>query len=183
MCLGPPVLWSLLLVGCASSEDFRRVEQPPEGIQISELASATSTRLHRSQVSGRFEAPVAVVWDAAVRVVPKLERLGELPRSTYDRRKGRIEVRETHSTRQDAPEAAAEDMAFRGWKDDFVIEVKQASDTETTVTVHRTVLGIPGFRACRFHQLCNRRGYEPEVSNGQIEDWFLTQVEDELKKR
>ena len=159
------------------------MEQVPEGMQINELASASARQLHRSRVSDRFAAPYEVVWDAVVRVVPKLEQLGEMPLSTYDKRHGRIEVRETHTSRQDDSDATAEDRAFRGWKDDFVIEVSRVSDMDTKITVHRTVLGLPGFRACRFHRICTRRNYEPEVSNGRIENWFLTQVEDELKKR
>jgi hypothetical protein len=154
-------------------------------MQTKELASATSTKSHRSRVSIRYPASYETVWDATVRVVPKLEQLGELPVSKYDKTHGRIEVRETHTTPQDGPQSGVEDLSFKGWKDDFVIEVRRVSETETKVTVLRTVLGIPGFRACRGgHQGCvrPRRGYEPEESNGEIEYWVLTQIEDELKK-
>ena len=176
--------WWVLLIGCSSSEEFRRVEQAPAGMQINELGSATATQLRRSRVSNRYAASYEAVWDAAGRVVPKLEQLGELPVTRYDKPQGRIEVRETHTMRQDGPESTVEDLAFRGWKDDFVIEIRRVSDTVTKVTVHRTVLGIPGFRACRAHRGCvrPRRAYEPEESNGEIEEWFLTQVEEELKK-
>lgn len=180
----PAVLWSLALIGCTASHDVHRVEQPPSGMQIKELASATATQSHRSRVSTSYPASYDLVWDAALRVVPKLEKLGELPVSKYDKPHGRIEVRETHTTPQDGPQTSAEDLSFKGWKDDFLIEVRRVSDAETKVTVHRTVLGIPGFRACRGHRGCirPRRAYEPEESNGEIEDWVLTQIQDELKR-
>ena len=174
-----------MLIGCGTGQEFHRVEQPPAGMQTKELASATSTQSHRSKVATRYAASYDQVWDAAVRAVPKLEQLGELPLSKYDKAHGRIEVRETHTTPQEGPQTSAEDLSFKGWKDDFVIEVRRVSDTETKVIVHRTVLGIPGFRACRGHRgrIRPRRAYEPEVSNGEIEDWFLTQIQDELAKR
>jgi hypothetical protein len=180
-------VWACLavLTGCTARQEYHRVEQAPKGIQIDDLASARSGTPHRSRISNRYPAPYEQVWQAALAVVPKLEQLGELPVSKSDKATGRIEVRETHRTDQGEPQRSAEELAFRGWKDDFLIEIQALSADETQITVRRTVLGIPGFRACRGHRGClhPRRGYEPEESNGEIEEWFLTQVENELGRR
>jgi len=49
------------------------------------------------------------------------------------------------------------------------------------VTVSRTVLGVPRFRFCLYVvAMCEIGTYEPEVSNGQIENWVLTQITDQL---
>ncbi len=117
------------------------METPPEGMQVTEFASTTAPHSHRSSISNRYDAPYDAVWDSVVRVVPELEKLGEMPVSRFDKPQGRVEVRETHVTRE-GPQSSMEDLSFKGWKDDFVIQVRRLSDTETKVTVHRIVRGL-----------------------------------------
>jgi hypothetical protein len=70
-----------------------------------------------------------------------------------------------------------------GWKDEFLIQVIAISERRTTVTVSRTVLALPRFRFCIYvAAMCERGTYEPEVSNGRIENWVLTQITDELER-
>jgi hypothetical protein len=83
-------------------------------------------------------------------------------------------------TRQDGSDFDPDDLRLRGWIDEFVFQVTALSANRTKVTVARTVRGIAAFRLCPYTLAACTKGYEPEVSNGKIEDWILTRIEDDL---
>ena len=75
-----------------------------------------------------------------------------------------------------------DELRLRGWIDEFRFQVTALSADRTKVTVARTVRGIPGFWICPYTLAACGKGYEPEVSNGKLEDWILTQIEDDLAR-
>lgn len=178
-----------LPAACSNAIRFERVEHFPLGIQIDTFASAWENRLRPSQISEHFDARYADVWQAAKIVAWRLEKKTEKAETTFDEETGRIQitdeqqVHETASPEADDPGHVRRPSGSKlsGWKDEFLIQVSAISERRTMVTVSRAVLGIPRFRFCFYvAAMCERGTYEPEVSNGQIENWVLTQITDEL---
>jgi hypothetical protein len=167
--------------GCAG-EGFKRVEEQPVGIEINEVASGRASKSYASHVSDRYDAPYEAVWAAATRVARRVEQMGVRPVLRLDSTRGEIVVRENRVTRQDGSDYDPDDLRLEGWIDEFLFQVTALSADRTKVTVARTVRGIPRFRICPYTLAACARGYEPEVSNGMIEDWILTQIEDDLAR-
>jgi len=165
--------------GCAGDQ-FERVEQRPEGIQINDVASGWATRSYASEVSDRYDAPYAVVWDATLRMARRVENLGVKPALRLDPARGEIAVRESRLMNPAETDYEPDELRLRGWIDEFRFQVTALSADQTKVTVARTVRGIPSFRICPYTLAACGKGYEPEVSNGKLEDWILTQIEDDL---
>lgn len=167
------------LAGCAA-DHFERVEEQPVGIEISDVASGMATRSYASHVSDRYNAPYATVWAAALRVARRVELMGSKPVLRVDPARGEIAIRENRVVRPDGGDYDPDDLRLRGWIDEFLFQVTALSADRTKVTVARTVRGITAFRLCPYTLAACSSGYEPEVSNGKIEDWILTQIEDDL---
>lgn len=170
------------LGGCAGDQ-FERVEERPEGIQIDDVASGWASRSHASQVTDRYDAPYAAVWASTLRVAKQVEAMGVKPAVLVDPARGQIQVRESRVINQEDTDYDPDELRLRAWIDEFRFQVTALSDDRTKVTVSRTVRGIPGFRICAFVVAACGGGYEPEVSNGRIEDWILTQIDDDLPQR
>ncbi len=177
LCLG-----AAALAGCAG-EQFERVEERPEGIQIEDIASGVVSRSHASEVTDRYDASYAVVWDSTVRVARRVEALGVEPVLRLDPAHGHISLRESHVMSQEETDYDPDQLRLRGWIDEFQFQVTALSNDRTKVTVSRTVRGIPGFRLCAYVLSSCGNLFEPEVSNGKIEDWILTQIEDGLAQQ
>ena len=167
------------LAGCGGDQ-FERVEQRPEGIQIDDVASGWASQSHTSHVSDRYNAPYATVWAATLRVAQRVEQLGVKPALRLDPARGEIAVRESRLMNQAETDYDPDELRLRGWIDEFRFQVTALSADQTKVTVARTVRGIPSFRICPYTLAACDKGYEPEVSNGKLEDWILTQIEDDL---
>jgi hypothetical protein len=172
---------ALWLAGCASDQ-FERVQEMPEGIQIDAVASGWTNRSYASQVSDRYGAPYATVWAATLRVAKRVKQMGVKPAMILDPVHGQIQIRESRMMSQDA-DYDPDGLRLRGWIDEFRFQVTVVSGDRTKVTVSRTVRGIPSFRICAYVMAACGGGYEPEVSNGKVEDWILTQIEDDLAQR
>jgi len=166
--------------GCAS-EEFHRVETLPEGIQINDVASGMAKTSHTSHVSDRYDAPYADVWAATLRVANRLKHQGVKPVMLVDQARGEIKLRETHIISNE--EFDPDELRLRGWVDEFQFQVTALQDGRSKVMVARTVQGIPAFRVCGFVIDACDSGLEPEVSNGHMEDWILTQIEDDLARK
>lgn len=173
-------VWVLGLSGaCSSQQEFQRVEEYPEGMQIDSAASAWSNKLHTTNVSDRYGAGYDEVWAATKRVAHHFEKLHGKPVMRIKEKDGTIELRDTH--RVDKTKAYNPDAErIEGWKDEFLIKVEALDSTRTKVTVSRKVVGIPSFRLCGDDLVQCGALYEPEVSNVKIEDWILTKIEDDL---
>lgn len=185
------LVWLSLPTACSNTIRFERVEHFPSGIQIDTFASAWINRVHPSQVSEHFDARYADVWRAAKIVAGRLERKAEKAETTIDEEGGRIQITDDQEVIQDVTSETGDHVTLRrsgasrlaGWKDEYQIQVVAISEGGTTVTVSRAVLALPRFRFCFYvAAMCERGKYEPEVSNGQIENWVLTQITDELER-
>jgi len=183
--------WLSLLAACSSTIRFERVEHFPSGIQIDTFASAWINRVHPSQVSEHFDARYADVWRAAKVIAGRLEKRVEKAATTIDEETGKIQITDDQEVMQDVTSETGDHATLRrsgatrlaGWKDEYQIRVVAISERRTTVTVSRAVLALPRFRFCFYvAAMCKRGTYEAEVSNGQIENWVLTQITDELAR-
>jgi hypothetical protein len=186
-----PLLWLILLsAACANATRLERVDEFPAGIQIATFTSAWMNRLHPSEVSRTFAVRHARAWQTAKAVARRLEARRAKVESRYDEEAGSIRI----TSEQQIDELSSDEDAsiglrkpgrsrLSGWKDEFLIQVTALSAGETRVLVSRTVLGIPRFRFC-FHvaAMCELGKYEPEISNGRVEQWVLTQIADELAR-
>lgn len=172
----------LLGAGGCASESFHRVEALPEGIQINSVASGFANKSHTSHVSDRYAAPYADVWAATLRVANRVKHQGIKPVMVVDQARGEIKLRETHEMRNTDQEYDPDELRLRGWVDEFQFQVIALDAGRTKVMVARTVRGIPAFQVCGFVIAACQSGLEPEVSNGHMEDWILTQIEDDLAR-
>ena len=185
------LVWLSLPTACSNTIRFERVEHFPAGIQIDTFASAWMNSIQPSQVSEQFDARYADVWQAAKIVAGRLERKVERAETIVDEDAGRIQITDDNEVTQDVTSDAGHQGNLRrpgtsrltGWKDEFLIHVNAMSEGRTAVTVSRAVLALPRFRFCLYvAAMCKRGTYEAEVSNGQIENWVLTQITDELAR-
>jgi hypothetical protein len=174
-----------MLVACSGERAFQRVEDFPAGPQIDYTASAFGTGVRTTHVSDRYHSPYEAVWLATKRVVERVEQTGIKPKVSFDESKGLIVLTEDH--RDDAAKTMnnPDRLRIKGWRDEIRIEVVKVSDDRTKVTVSRTVLGMPYDKICldRTRTCKDPIPYEPEVSNGKVEDWILTQIEDAVATR
>ena len=180
-----------LTAGCSPTLRFERVEHFPPGIQIDTYASAWTNRLRPSEVSEQFDARYEDVWQAAKEAARRLGQRVEKAELIIDGAAGKIQILDE----QHVPENTAADTGtpgtlrrpkgskLSGWRDEFLILVSSLSERRTKVTVSRVVLGIPRFRFCFYvAAMCERGTLEPEISNGQLENWLLTQISDVLEQ-
>ena len=168
-----------LLGACSGQQEFERVEEYPEGMQIDTGKSAFSNKLQTTTVSDLYHAGFDAVWAATKRVAHHFEKLHGKPVIQIDEKNGSIELRDTHRMNRSKgynPDAER----IEGWKDEFLIKVVALDSNKTKVTVSRKVVGIPSFRLCGDDLVQCGALYEPEVSNAKIEDWILTKIEDDL---
>lgn len=179
--------WGMLIIGCifglsgacSGQQEFKHVEEYPEGIQIDPTKSALASKLETTTVSDRYPAGYDEVWAATKRVAQHFEKLHGRPVMRVDEENGQIELRDTHRVDRTGgynPDAER----IEGWKDEFLIKVEALDSNRTKVTVSRKVVGIPSFRLCGDDLVQCGALYEPEVSNAEIEDWILTKIEDDL---
>jgi len=173
-----------LLAACSGEQRFQRVEQFPRGPQINYAASSFLTQVHTTHVSDRYTAPYAGVWAAAKRVVERLEKAWAKPTASVDEDMGVIVLTTDHREDEAKTMFNPDPLRIKGWRDEIRIKVIELYEDRTKVVVSRTVLGAPYDRRCpdRSLECAKPIIYEPEVSNGQIENWILTQIEDAIAK-
>ena len=173
-----------LSVSCSTEPSFHRVEEFPEGMNTDQLASATHTRLHTTHVSNRYQAGFDEVWDATVQVAKNFEKHYGQPILHINKKKKSIYFSETNLFDRKKMPNNIETERLRGWKEQVKIKVRSIKAKLTKVTVYRTVEGMvyytPGTAAIGFGVRSYQDFLEPEISNGEIEDWFLTKIEDQV---
>ncbi len=149
-----------------------------------ELASATHTRLHTTKVSNRYQASYAEVWEAANQVALGFEIRYGKPILHINKKKGTIRFSDTNLFDRKKMPNNIETERLRGWKEQVEIKVRPLKKDLIKVTVYRTVEGMvyytPGAGAIGFGVRSYRNYLEPEISNGELEDWFLTKIGDEV---
>lgn len=180
----------LVHIACAPSYHFEREEVYPGGLQIDDLASAYLNEEKPSHVVLDVEAPFEETWNAAKQVARRFDQLEARAESTVtiDAASGRIRIEQVHAPEELAAARAAGGAGvrtgvgsrFREWISELSIELTRVSPTDTKVTVSRVVLGVPSIRICVGTISVCRGMYEPEISNGRVENWVLTQLKDLL---
>lgn len=161
------------LSGIGSSSE--RVEEFPEGKQVNTLIGGFFGGLKDVNVETRvFDAPYDKVWSAAKLTADKLDKIGKRPLVLVDEKNGRI-------SNGVITQNALIGLGGGAWTDQFQIEVTSVSDNKTKVDVARKVVEKQMVTLAGA-----RRGIEgqwkSQWSNGNIEKWILTQIEDQIKK-
>jgi len=170
-----------ILSGCATlgnlsgiGSSSERVEQFPEGKQVNILVGGLLSGLKDVNVETRvFDAPYNKVWSAAKLTAEKLDKVGKRPLVLVDEKNGRISNGVINQN-------ILIGLGGGTWVDQFQIEVTSVLGSKTKVDVARKVVEK------QFVTLAGaRRGIEgnwkSQWSNGNIEKWILTQIEDQLK--
>jgi hypothetical protein len=146
-----------------------------------QFASATHTRLHTTQVSNRYQGSYSDVWEATIRVARKFEKHYGKPILHINKKKGSIHFSDTNLFDRKKMPNNVETERLRGWKEQVNIKVRTLKKDLIKVTVFRTVEGMVYFNPSAIAFVRNYKNYlEPEISNGELEDWFLTKIEDEV---
>ena len=159
------------VTGCLGAGHFTRVDEFPEGVQKDYMTSAFLSSLELSNsVETAYDAPYEKVWAAAKRVAERLDKIGSRPIIGVDEKNGRIQNGNIGT-------ASRLGVGTGAWRDQFLTEVTTISANQTKVTVQRKVVAtILKRRASGSH-----REWRSQKSNGQIESWVLTQIENELQ--
>lgn len=144
-------------------------------------ASATHQRLHTSHVSNRYRASYSEVWEATIRAARAFEKHYGKPIIHIDPKKGSIHFSDTNLFDRTKMRNNVETERLQGWKEQIKMKVRKIKKGLIKVTVYRTVEGMVYFGLNPVAAVRDYRKYlEPEISNGELEDWFLTQIEDEV---
>ncbi|UCE63499.1 MAG: hypothetical protein JSU59_11720 [Nitrospirota bacterium] len=171
-------------LSCSMNPEYHPVEEFPEGMNTDELASASHTRLHTTQVSHRYQASFEEVWEAANQVALGFEIRYGKPILHINKKKGTIRFSDTNLFDRKKMPNNIETERLRGWKEQVEIKVRALKNNLIKVTVFRTVEGMvyfsPGRSATGIGVRTYRKYLEPEISNGELEDWFLTKIGDEV---
>ncbi|MGH9461126.1 MAG: hypothetical protein ACRD1X_07900 [Vicinamibacteria bacterium] len=165
---------ALIASSCATSGENTRVETFPAGEQTNILIGGLMSGLKDTNVVERvYQAPYEKVWAAVKRVAERFDKVGGRPLVAIDEKNGRVQ---NGNLTQDALIG----LGGGAWADQFVTEATAVSPSQTRVAVARRVVQKESTTLAG-----GRRGVEgrwkSQWSNGQIESWLLTQIEDELK--
>ncbi len=149
----------------AKDKHFKRVETFPTGNQTKWLlGSLLSGIKDYNIVQYTFEAQYEIVWPVMKRVSQTFSKVGGRPVVAIDESTGRIQNGMINQNGMIG-------MGSGAWMDEFLMEAKKL-DTKTTVVIARKIVqrGYTGSREWKTH-----------CSNSKIENYLLTQIEDELK--
>lgn len=107
------------------------------------------------------------VWNAAKRAAEEFSRIGKRP-INIEHDKGRISNSNIEDARNQRPS-----IIPVTWVDEIITEVTQIDKNRTKVSVSRKVLELQ-------KDTRGNVGWTSIASNGKIERWILTQIEDEI---
>jgi hypothetical protein len=141
--------------------DYQRVEKFPEGREVTTWGSFMGELAGDKLVSRIYNTSYKDIWKAALKVSTELETRGRTPVFPLPDR-GQISIGAIDQNR----------LIGRGggaWMDTFAIQLVKLNDGQIRVTVLRKVLELP-----------NTRQWRRAISNGKIERWVLTRIEDEV---
>lgn len=165
----------LLMQACAGAGQFVRVDQFPEGEQINFMASAILSGTKDVNVVERiYAAPYEKAWTAVKGAAERFAKTGKRSIAGIDEKNGRIQ---NGAITQDALVG----LGTGNWRDEFVMEATALSNNQTKVSVVRKVVELELISGSTVFKAADRR-WKTQWSNGQIESWLHTQIEDELAK-
>jgi hypothetical protein len=177
------ILLSALLLGC-SELSYQRVMELPVGSQIDPWASSFHAVVRTPRVRFLYSAPYAEVWNAAKAALEQLKQTGTEPQLDVDEEHGamilRLDHRDDTAKTMDNPNP----IRIKGWREEIHLEFSRQPRDRTLVLASRLVLGVPFNRRCHeYADPCPKPIlFEPEVSNGQVERWILTQIVEAVAK-
>lgn len=151
----------------ASGEDkhFKRIEKFPAGEQTrSIIGSFLSGLKDYNVVQYTFDAPYETVWAAVKRAARSFAKVGGRPVVAIDEDSGRVQNGRIN-------ENAMLGMGPGAWLDEFIIEASKIG-AKTKVAVSRKVIQ---------KEFTGERPIKTQFSNSNIENYLLTQIEDEIK--
>lgn len=165
---------TLVASSCATGGEFTRVDTFPKGEQTNVLIGGLMSGLKDTNVVERvYPVPYEKVWAAVKRVAERFDKVGKRPLVAVDEKNGRVQ---NGQLTQDALIG----LGGGAWADQFVMEATAVSPSQTRVAVARRVVQKESTTLAG-----GRRGVEgrwkSQWSNGQVENWLLTQIEAELK--
>ena len=149
----------LLMPGSPPQKHFDRVESFPTGANTSVLGSLLGGQ---GVTEYDFDASLERVWGALQHATSSPEMTMLRPIVSVDQQR--------HSVQNGSLARMALDEKERGgdFVDEFHTQATKVSDTQTRVTISRELR----------RQIRGRWGYEK--TNGKIERWILSRIEDEL---
>jgi hypothetical protein len=153
---------------CGSAEGkFKRITAFPEGEQLNALLSGLLSGYELANaVETVCAAPEARVWEAVKKAAEQLQKVG-----------GRAVIGRDEETKRIQNGKIREDAALGSgagaWMDEIQMRVTPSATegTSKVVVTRRVVKHIAGRR---------QRPWRSSRSNGEIENWVLTQIEDAL---
>ena len=162
----------LFILACTGTSQSIRVGEFPQGKQTDVVTSAFLSGMPLSNILEKtYAEPYANVWAATVSVAERFDKIGRRPVVAIDEKNGRIQNgRISQDTLIGSGTGA--------WVDEFVMEVTSLSDNQTKVSVFRRVITSRLKRRSTGYS----REWREDKSNGQIENWLLTQIEGEIAK-
>lgn len=154
------------LVTAAQEKRFKRVEKFPAGQQTNSLIGSFFTGLKDyNVVQYTFDAPYEKVWPAVKRISERFAKVSGRPVIGLDEQNGRVQ---NGRINQDAMIG----MGSGAWLDEIGIEATKLAPDKTRVTVIRKVVQ---------KEFTGSSPWKTQWSNGKIENYLLTQIEDEIK--
>jgi hypothetical protein len=144
----------------------------PDGKQTSFGATLGNVWINPSGVKTEkyvFPNSYDEVWSAAKRAAEEFSRIGKRP-INIEHDKGRI----SNSNIEDARNRESA-LIQTTWVDEIVTEVTQIDENHTKVAVSRKVFEIQT-------DARKNKVWANVASNGKVERWILTQIEDEINK-
>lgn len=161
----------------AQSKHFVREAKFPEGEQINSLIGGFFSGTKDVNVEEfTFSEPYTKVWNVCKKISDKFDKIGKRPVINTNEKTGRINIGKIE---QDALIGAG------GWLDEFLIEATEVSPNHTKVSVTRKVVEreldekVDRVRRVKSYE----HTWRTQWSNGKIERWLLTQIEDELSPK
>lgn len=161
---------SLLVLACwlsimAQDKRFKRVEKFPAGEQTrSIIGSFLSGLKDYNVVQYAFDAPYENAWPAVKRAARTFAKVGGRPVVAIDEDSGRVQNGRITQN-------AMFGMGPGAWIDEFIIEATKLGQ-KTKVAVSRKVIQ---------KEFTGDRPIKTQFSNSNIENYLLTQIEDEIK--
>ncbi len=155
----------LFSAGCIATGGVttERVETYPDGIQEHPLAGFIGTSEPRFERV--FNVSYSKAWDATLKVATDLAKRRESPGPFPEKEKGIILIGRITS-------ASFIGASPGAWTDEIRIKLSETAENTTSAKVWRRIISVGGIT-----------GNQIETpSNGELEKWILTQIEDELKK-
>jgi len=152
------------------NKHFERVTAYPDGKQtslggtiIGPITTPNGVKTERYLFAKSYDE----VWDATKQATQEFSKIGKRPLKTDE------EMRRISNSNIEKARNEKDTLLQTSWIDEVMTEVTYIDKTHTRVTVSRKVLEIKT-------DSNGKRYWATVMSNGKIERWILTQIEDEI---